>query len=274
MIPAVSQVCTLQAPFERDIADFAAAACRTVELWLGKLEHYLDQHALDDVRALLQRHAVAAPVASYQGGLLDRHDDARREHAGLFHRRLEYLARLGVQTLVVAADVAEPISQATIDRVRDALAQAARQAATFGIRLALEFQARSTLCNNLQTAAALVEDIGSPHLGLCLDAFHFFVGPSKTEDLGYLSAHSLFHVQLCDLADTARELATDSDRILPGDGDFPLEPVIEHLRRIDYRGCVSLELMNPQLWSAGPLQLGEIGITALRRLLGQASMGG
>jgi 4-hydroxyphenylpyruvate dioxygenase len=274
MVPAVSQVCTLPAPFEQDIADFAAAACRTVELWLGKLEHYLDEHPLEAVRGVLDRHGVEAPVASYQGGLLDRHDAARGEQAAMLSRRLQYLSQLGVQTLVVAADVAEPVSQSTIDRVRRALAAAAREAEMFGIRLALEFQARSTLCNNLQTAAALVDEIGSPHLGLCLDAFHFFVGPSKTEDLGYLSGQNLFHVQLCDLADTARELACDSDRILPGDGDFPLQGVIEHLRLIDYRGCVSLELMNPQLWSASPLQVGEIGMTALRRLLGQASMEG
>ena len=85
--------------------------------------------------------------------------------------------------------------------------------------------------NNLQTAAALVAEVGSPHLGLCLDAFHWHVGPSKTEDLGYLTADNLFHVQLCDLADTPRELARDSDRILPGEGDIPLAPLIARLRR-------------------------------------------
>jgi hypothetical protein len=31
--------------------------------------------------------------------------------------------------------------------------------------------------------------------------------------------------------------------------------------------------MNPQLWGVPPRQFGEIAITALRRLLGQAEMG-
>jgi sugar phosphate isomerase/epimerase len=79
-------------------------------------------------------------------------------------------------------------------------------------------------------------------------------------------------VQLCDLADTPRELARDSARILPGDGDINLAAVVERLRQIDYRGCVSLELLNPQLWQVSPLALGEIGMTALRKVLGQASM--
>ena len=44
------------------------------------------------------------------------------------------------------------------------------------------------------------------------------------------------------------------------------------LTEIDYRGHVSIELMNPQIWRVGPLQFGEIAMTALRKVLGQASM--
>ena len=64
-----------------------------------------------------------------------------------------------------------------------------------------------------------------------------------------------------------RELATDSDRILPGEGDIPLEPIIERLREIGYTGHVSIELMNPQIWQVPALQFGEIGMAALRKLL-------
>ncbi len=96
------------------------------------------------------------------------------------------------------------------------LHQAAELAGQHAVRLALEFQARSTFINNLQTAAAVVAETGSPHLGICLDAFHFHVGPSKAEDLGYLTAENLFHVQLCDISGVAREFATDADRISAG----------------------------------------------------------
>lgn len=272
MQPAVSQVCSLSAPFDRDVIDYAAGECRTIELWLGKLETYLEVHSIDDVRRLLDEHEVAAPVAAFQGGLLASQGDARREHWDHLARRLPLLKTLGAGTIVVAADVAGPLDQQTIDRVQASLAQLAAQAGQAGMRAALEFQSRAALANNLQTAAALVAECASPHLGICLDAFHFFTGPSKTEDLGYLSAENLFHVQLCDLAGQPRELATDADRVLPGDGDFPLGPLIDALRAIDYRGCVSVELMNPEIWRIPPRQFGEVATTALRKLLGQASM--
>jgi sugar phosphate isomerase/epimerase len=272
MKPALSQVTTLSAPFECDLEDYAAAACNSVELWLGKLETYLESHTLDDARRLIADHAVTVPVASFQGGLLMSQGEARRAHWEHFGRRLEICRELGINTLVVAADVLGPLAQQDIDRVQMSLRQAAEQAGRQGVRLALEFQAQSTFLNNLQTAAAIVAETASPHLGLCLDAFHYYMGPSKEEDLGYLAAENLFHVQLCDISGVAREFAADADRILPGDGDFRLGPLVDRLRAIQYQGCVSVELMNPQIWEISPRQVAEVAITALRKLLGQAAM--
>jgi 2-keto-myo-inositol isomerase len=272
MKPALSQVCSLDAPFEQDIADYAAGKCEAIELWVGKLDAYLEKHGTDDVRRLLEKHGVAAPVASFQGGLLSSQGDFRRQHWDAFAARLALCRALDVGTLVVAADVPGPLAQQDLDRVQMSLEQAAELAGRHGVRLALEFQARAAFANNLETAAALVADVGSPHLGICLDVFHFHVGPSKPEDLLHLSADNLFHVQFSDLSGVPRELAADADRILPGDGDIPLLPLVARLTEIDYRGCVSIELMNPQVWRIPPLQFGEIAMTALRKILGQASM--
>ena len=273
MQPALSQICSLNSPFETDIEDYAAGQCRAIELWFGKLETYLQRHSLDDVRRLLGDHEVAAPVASYQGGLLTSQGEAREQHWQSFLRRLDVCRQLGVGTVVVAADIGGPLTQQDIERVQASLREAAQQAERHAVRLALEFQGRAALANNLQTAAALVGAVGSPHLGLCLDVFHYYIGPSKFEDLDYLNGENLFHVQLSDLAGQSRELAVDADRILPGDGDFQLAPLIERLRTIGYSGLVSVELMNPQIWQVPARQFGEIGMTALRKLLGQASMG-
>jgi 2-keto-myo-inositol isomerase len=273
MKPALSQVCTLEAPLEKDIEDYAAGACQAIELWVGKLDAYLEQYSEADLRRLLEQHGMTAPVASFQGGLLTSQGEFRKQHWDGFARRLERCRSLGVGTLVLAADIHGPLEQQDLERIHVSLEQAARLAGQQGVRLALEFQARATFANNLQTAAALVAEVGSPHLGICLDAFHYYIGPSKFEDLGHLSNENLFHVQLCDLSGVPRELATDADRILPGDGDFQLAPLVARLRAIDYSGHVSVELMNPQIWRIAPRQFGEIGMTALRKALGQASMG-
>ena len=270
MLPCISQVCSLGSSFEDDIDGYADAAGSAIELWLTKLEDYLATHSPAEVRERAADRGLKLAAASFQGGLLISQGEARKIAWDQFQRRLELCAELAVPVLVVAADFLGPFSQVDIERAQVSLRQAGEAAEHHQVKIALEFQARNTFVNNLETAAMLVESVAHPHVGICLDLFHFFVGPSKFDDLGLLSPQNLFHVQVSDVADRPRELATDADRIIPGDGDFRLPPVIEYLRQIGYKGAVSLELLNPLFWQIAARQVGEIGLTALRVVLGQA----
>ena len=272
MIPTLSQVCSLNAEFGNDIEEYAAGQCRSVELWLTKVEDYLKSHSIDDVKQLFVEHGVACPVASFQGGLLTSQGEKRVAAWELFEQRLELCAALGVETLIVVGDVYGTLVQEDIERVRQSLVLLAQSAGRRRIRIAFEFQGKASFGNNLQTAVALVNEVGSPHLGICLDLFQFHLGPSKEMDWELLTSENLFHVQLADLADVPREFATDSDRILPGDGDFSIQPLVDHLKGLGYGGCVAIELMNPLIWQISPRQFGEIAMTALRQQLGIAQM--
>src|SRR5688572_5812849 len=117
MEPCLAQVCTLNAPFEQDIADYAAGQCRAVELWFGKVETYLESHSIDDVRRLLDEHEMVAPVASFQGGLLVSQGEARRVAWEHFDRRLVICRDLGVRTIILAGDVLQPVTQQDFDRL-------------------------------------------------------------------------------------------------------------------------------------------------------------
>ena len=69
MIPCLSQVSCLNSPLDRDLEDFAGAGCTHVEVWLTKLETYLEKHTLADVRYWLEKTRLSLPVGSFQGGL-------------------------------------------------------------------------------------------------------------------------------------------------------------------------------------------------------------
>src|SRR5262249_49068665 len=123
-------------------------------------------------------------------------------------------------TLVLVADFTQTVDSTSLGRAIVSLKQAAQWAAGFGVRLALEFRGADTFCSCLETAILLVEQCGEPNVGVCLDAFHYYKGPSKFEDLDRLKMANLAHVQVCDVAGVPRELMTDSDRVFPGEGDF------------------------------------------------------
>src|SRR5262249_53509675 len=132
---------------------------------------------------------------------------------------------------------------------------------------ALEFRGGDAFCSCLETALMLVEHCREPNVGVNLDVFHYYKGPSKPEDLERLTKQNLAFVQVCDVSGLPRELMSDSDRILPGEGDFRLPPIIDRLRDIGYEGYVSLELLNATLWQSKPGQVAELGLSALNRLL-------
>ena len=269
MRPAISQLCTLNSSFEDDLKGYADATGAAVEFWLTKLEDYLQTHSVDDVRAFCAERELQLAAATYHGGLLLAQGDVRRENWAQFERRLNLCRDVGIPTVILTPDFLGPFSQTDIERAQMTLKQAGQLASQLGLRLALEFQARGTFLNNLQTAVGFVDSIQEPSVGICLDSFHYYVGPSKTEDLGLLTAKNLFHVQFSDLADCPREIATDADRIIPGDGDVPLPAIVRRLRDIGYERFVSLEVANAMFWQIPARQIGEIGLTALRMVLGQ-----
>jgi 2-keto-myo-inositol isomerase len=272
MKPALSTVCSLDSGLETILEDYAAGHCDAVDLWLGHAETYLESHGPGELKELFEARGIMAVAASFQGGLLTSQGDARREHWSHFESRLGLLRELAIPVLVVAGDAFGPLTPQDLARLSVSLSEAAARAADAGVRLALEFDARASFPNNLQSAVALVEDVGRPNLGICLDWFHFSVGPSKPLDLHLLSRETLAHVQLSDTADVPREMATDADRILPGEGSSPPDELVQRLVEIGYAGAVSVELHNPRLWRVPPRQFGEIAMTSLRTLLGHASM--
>jgi 4-hydroxyphenylpyruvate dioxygenase len=238
-----------------------------MEVWLTKLETHLETHSVSETRRLLEDRQMTLAAASYQGGLLLSQGDQRKAHYDHFRKRLDLCQQFGIGIMLVVADFVQRVDQTALERAVVSLRQAAQWAAGFDVRLALEFRGSDTFCASLDSALALVEQCGESNVGVDFDVFHYYTGPSKFEDLNLLSLERLAFVQVSDLAGVPRELATDADRVFPGDGDFRLGPILQRLREIGYDGWVSLELMNPVLWKVKPFQVLQLGWTALERLV-------
>ena len=148
------------------------------------------------------------------------------------------------------------------------LTQAAQWAAGFGVRLALEFRGSATFCSSLDTALALVAQCGEPNVGVNLDVFHYYTGPSKFEDLDLLTPRQpglragVRPGRRAARAGHRRRPHPARRRRLPA-----CEPMVAQLRDIGYDGWVSLELMNPTLWQVKPSQVAELGLAAVKRLV-------
>jgi 4-hydroxyphenylpyruvate dioxygenase len=267
MKPCLSEATTLPASFAADVAAYADAGCTAMEVWLTKLETHLEKQSAEETKKLLADRGMTLAAASYQGGLLLSQGEQRKAHYDHFKRRLDLCLSFGIATLLVVADFVDRVDATGLERAVVSLKQAAQWASAFNVRLAVEFRGSNTFCSSLDTALLLVTACGEPNVGVNFDVFHYYTGPSKFEDVARLSKENLAFVQLCDVAGVPRELATDADRVLPGDGDFQLRPIVDQLGKIGYDGWVSVELMNPTLWQVAPAQVAELSLAALKRFL-------
>ena len=268
MKPCISQATTMPGTFADDLTAYAQAGWPAAEVWLTKLEKQLEVASVDATRDLIAASGVTLAAASYQGGLLLSQGEARKSHFDHFRRRLELCQAFGIPLVNVLADFHQVPDEPALGRSLVSLKQAAQWAAAFDVSLALEFRGQNAFCSCLDTAIDMVEQVAEPNLGICLDLFHFMKGPSKPDDLRRLRPEMLRWVQFCDVAGIPREVMADGDRIMPGEGDFPLMATAETLRSMGYEGYVSLELMNPVLWQMKPSQVAELGYQALAAMIG------
>lgn len=272
MIPCISQLTTLNTPLEDELPAFAGAGWPAVELWLTKLEESIAASSVGEVKRRLDDAGLKVAAAAGQGGLLQSSGPERESHRDHYRRRLEWLQILEVPTIVLAPNFPQAIPEEELKRAVEALGDAAQLAAAHGVKVALEPYRSDRFAASLDTAIALVAQVGDANAGICLDLFHYYTGPSKFEDLAYLNPSNLFHVQLNDLGGTPREVATEFDRILPGEGDFQIGPILEHLGRVGYQGFVSLEVSNLLLWRAPAVQVAALALRALLRTFESAGL--
>src|SRR5215831_15743025 len=93
-------------PFEADPAAYRGGGWVAVELWLTKLESFVQAHSLAEARAVLAEGGIQPVAAAGQGGLLLSRGAERAAHWDHYRRRLTLLGELGVSTLILAADFA------------------------------------------------------------------------------------------------------------------------------------------------------------------------
>jgi 2-keto-myo-inositol isomerase len=260
--PCVSFACSLPVPLADAAAGYADAGAAAVEAWLPGLEQHLAADPADPFAA----RGLTPVAAAYQGGLLLSAGAARQAAFAQFRRRLDVCQRLGIPTLLVAADPTPKPDAAALATAVASLTEAARWAAGFGVTLGLEFRADAVVAC-LETALLVVAECGEANVGVCLDAFHFYKGSSKADDLDRLTPGSVAHVQLCDVPGLPREVMTDADRVFPGEGDFRLDVLTTAARRAGYAGPVSVEVPNPMVWAAKPSQAAELALAAVRRFV-------
>jgi sugar phosphate isomerase/epimerase len=136
---------------------------------------------------------------------------------------LELAARLQVQA--VNAVGFDP----DIARLTDIFGSLCERAARFGLATLIEFFPLSTV-TSIRMAERLIRDVGRPDVRINVDVLHLVRSGGTAADLVSLEPALIGHVQLSDgpasIAAAGMMTEASEERVLPGEGEFPLRDIL------------------------------------------------
>ncbi len=105
-------------------------------------------------------------------------------------------------------------------------------AAEFDLRVNAEFISNQSL-GSLAQAQELLARASQPNAGIVIDMLHLVRSGGTVEEVRQLDPSFIGHVQLCDgpatISPEARAIESRSNRMIPGEGDFPIRAFCEAL---------------------------------------------
>ncbi len=237
---SVSQVSTLAAGFADDVRTYAAAGLDGIGVWELKLGDGPDNDAVALLRESGLGSATAVPaVPSILPLPLLAGPADPRERIDAILRSLHRLAAFEPAAVLCFTG---PGDRATAIRgLREVVAEAEK----LDLRIALEpFQAEGTeswsILNTLGDAAEVVEEIGSPALGIQFDVWHLWNTPELFEEIER-HAPLIAGVHVNDWREPTRGWA---DRVLPGDGVAGVPAILGALDSAGWDGFYDIEVFS------------------------------
>jgi 2-keto-myo-inositol isomerase len=254
-----------RAALVRQIGLAAAAGFDGVGLWMDDIDAAVRQgFSIEEISAQARASSLSVEEICFIGGWQDCDQAAFPSVLAEADRICGVARSLGCPLLVAVPSMRRGTLAGAPLRFRELCAVAA----TYGVRIALEFVGTAEEIRNVPAAWRMVEASGNANGGLLLDTFHYFLGGSTPKDLAAIPAEKVFLVHVSDAMAVSREkLSTFHDyRTFPGDGTIDYTPVLDWMKRTRYGGAVSLEIWNQELLKGDPESTARRGIGSLRKL--------
>jgi sugar phosphate isomerase/epimerase len=244
---SVSQITTLPLAFADDVRAYAEAGLDGIGVWELKLPAGGDAQALELLEAFGLESAAAVPAIPsilplpLLGGPVEPAERVEAFCASL--HRLAPFRPTGIVCLTGTGAGLDPDeARAT---VVGGLRVIGREAESLGLRVGIEPYQRDggeqwTIASTIPEAVALIDEAGSPALGIQFDVWHLWSTPTLEEDIAR-EIDRFVGVHVCDWREPTRGWA---DRVLPGDGAAGVGRILGWLDAAGWDGLYDIEIFS------------------------------
>jgi len=261
---------TMKTDLPGDILAASCAGYDLIEIWAKKMEAYLLDHSLDDLRTLLAE-AHLKPLAINSVEFITFNAPWEKANTiNLITRYADMADHIGCPYIVVVPSPRP--AGATDQEVHDESVRVLRGISNrfrdYRVRFAFEFLGFGWCSvSKLEQDWAIVKAVDRENVGMVLDAFHFYAGGSSVDAIREVGAKRIFIFHINDAEDRPKMALQDAHRLYPGEGAIPLAEIVAGLKEIRYEGPVSLEMFRPGYWSRPPEEVARKGIDSIRKFL-------
>jgi 2-keto-myo-inositol isomerase len=261
---------TMRADLPTDIRAASQAGYDLVEIWAKKMEAYLSDHNLDELRMLLEKAGIK-PLAINSVEFITFNSAWEKTNTmNLITRYAEMADRLDCPYVVV---VPSPRPKGATDKeVSDesagVLTEISDRFKDYRVKFAFEFLGfRWCSVSTLGEDAQIVKAVNRKNVGMVLDTFHFYAGGSSIDTIRNVDKEKLFIFHINDAEKLPREELQDAHRVYPGEGVIPLKEIVSGLKGIGYDGPVSLEMFRPEYWARPPEEVARRGMQSIKKYI-------
>lgn len=248
------------ASIEEKVEIAAQAGYDAIEPWDGELDDYEDQGGdLEELGSRIQELGLFVPSVIGLWNALPPNDEDFKDSLEGTRNRMRMAKAIGSEHIqTIPNTVGEGYDVKLIAKRYRQIIEIGQD--EFGIYPALVFVKFFPL-KTMGQAMAVAMDADHPDALIIPDTFHMYISEGGFEGLKLVRGESIAIFQFADAPGTkSPDDLADEDRVFPGDGVLPLPDILKDLHNIGFKGCVSLELYNPDYYEWDLLEVANTGL--------------
>jgi 2-keto-myo-inositol isomerase len=252
-----------------EVAIAARAGYQAIEPWISELDQYVQKGgSLRDLNRRIQDAGLRVESAiGFCEWIVD-DNGQRRKALEEARRTMDLVRQIGGRRLAAPPVGATKQTDLSLPRAADRYRALLEVGDKIGVVPQVEVWGFSSSLSRLGECAYLAIESGHPQACILADVYHLHKGGSGFGGLRVLNGASLQVFHMNDYpAKPPRADITDAHRVYPGDGVAPLTAMLRDLRRIGFRGVLSLELFNRDYWKQDALKVAQTGLEKMRAVV-------
>jgi 2-keto-myo-inositol isomerase len=268
---------SMRSDLQTDILASARAGFKALELEDQKIDNYLKDHSLSDLKKLLDsNHIEPASINSVE--FIGFQGEAYPKIQAYCLKLSQFAEAIGCKALVTVPSPTpqtldgKPVIFVPWDRVVaeyvTVLQDLSAIAKPFGVKLAFEFLGFGwCTVRTPRGAYEIVKRTVRDNVGMNFDTCHFYGGGGLLSEMDEVDARKIITFHINDLEDVPKEAITDAVRLLPGSGVIPLADICKKMKSIGYNGNCTVELFRPEYWDWDPYELAKKSYEATLKII-------